>query len=176
MSSNSIYPTSHAARESEPHKCRPVQTMQHLRLMISRISVTTSPPWIFRLLYFEKSLHFNNCYRIIYCDNSFREGVTALNEGHRICGNATLLCWKKAPIFPLCARSAHRMHSCKPIRKSLALSMWWLCVHDADMSATDSGENRAFAFAVESHTPTLVLHPKVLTAEWVGERFYPRRS
>ena len=169
MSSNSIYPTSHAARESEPHKCRPVQTMQHLRLMISRISVTTSPPWIFRLLYFEKSLHFNNCYRIIYCDNSFREGVTALNEGHRICGNATLLCWKKAPIFPLCARSAHRMHSCKPIRKSLALSMWWLCVHDADMSATDSGENKAFAYAAENHTPTLVLHPKELTAKWVGE-------
>lgn len=49
-------------------------------------------------------------------------------------------------------------------------------VVDADMSATDSGENRAFAFAVESHTPTLVLHPKELTAEWVGERFYPRRS
>ena len=58
--------------------------MQHLRLMISRISVTTSPPKIFRLLYFEKSLHFNSYYRIIYCDNSFREGVTALEEGPRI--------------------------------------------------------------------------------------------
>lgn len=46
----------------------------------------------------------------------------------------------------------------------------------ADLSATDSGENRAVVFAVESHTPTLVLHPKELTAEWVGERFYPRRS
>jgi hypothetical protein len=45
-----------------------------------------------------------------------------------------------------------------------------------DLSATDSGENRAFAFAVESHTPTLVLHPKELTAKWVGEQFYPRQS
>ena len=61
-------------------------------------------------------------------------------------------------------------------RKIIDLADVVLCVHDADMSATDSGENRAFAFAVESHTPTLVLHPKELTAEWVGERFYPRRS
>nr|DAS86934.1 MAG TPA: hypothetical protein [Caudoviricetes sp.] len=38
--------------------------------MISRMSVTTSPPWIFRLLYFGKSLHFNNYCRIIYCDNN----------------------------------------------------------------------------------------------------------
>ena len=61
-------------------------------------------------------------------------------------------------------------------RKIIGLADVVLYVHDADMSATDSGENRAFAFAVESHTPTLVLHPKELTAKWVGERFYPRRS
>lgn len=61
-------------------------------------------------------------------------------------------------------------------RKIIDLADVVLYVHDADMSATDSGENRAFAFAVESHTPTLVLHPKELTAEWVGEQFYPRRS
>ena len=61
-------------------------------------------------------------------------------------------------------------------RKIIDLADVVLYVHDADMSATGSGENRAFAFAVESHTPTLVLHPKELTAEWVGERFYPRRS
>ena len=41
------------------------------RLMISKISVTISPPLIFRLLYFEKSLHFNNCCRIIYYDNNY---------------------------------------------------------------------------------------------------------
>ena len=61
-------------------------------------------------------------------------------------------------------------------RKIICLADVVLCVHDTDLSATDSGETRAFVFAVESHTPTLVLHPKVLTAEWVGERFYPRRS
>lgn len=61
-------------------------------------------------------------------------------------------------------------------KKILGLAYVVIYVHDADMSATDSGENRAFAFAVESHTPTLVLHPKELTAEWVGEQFYPRRS
>ena len=61
-------------------------------------------------------------------------------------------------------------------RKIIDLADVVLYVHDADMSATGSGENRAFAFAVESHTPTLVLHPKELTAEWVGEQFYPRRS
>ena len=61
-------------------------------------------------------------------------------------------------------------------KKIIDLADVVLYVHDADMSATDSGENRAFAFAVESHTPTLVLHPKELTAKWVGERFYPRRS
>lgn len=61
-------------------------------------------------------------------------------------------------------------------KKIIDLADVVLCVHDTDLSATDSGENRAFAFAVESHTPTLVLHPKELTAEWVGERFYPRRS
>lgn len=61
-------------------------------------------------------------------------------------------------------------------RKIIDLADVVLCVHDADMSATDSGENRAFAFAAENHTPTLVLHPKELTAKWVGERFYPRRS
>ena len=61
-------------------------------------------------------------------------------------------------------------------RKIIDLADVVLCVHDTDLSATDSGENRAFAFAVESHTPTLVLHPKELTAEWVGEQFYPRRS
>lgn len=61
-------------------------------------------------------------------------------------------------------------------RKIIDLADVVLCVHDTDLSATDSGENRAFVFAVESHTPTLVLHPKELTAEWVGERFYPRRS
>ena len=54
-------------------------------------------------------------------------------------------------------------------RKIIDLADVVLYVHDADMSATDSGENRAFAFAVESHTPTLVLHPKELTAKWVGE-------
>ena len=52
--------------------------------MISRISVTTSPPKIFRLLYFEKSLHFNNYYRIIYYDNNCVEGVTALEADSRI--------------------------------------------------------------------------------------------
>lgn len=61
-------------------------------------------------------------------------------------------------------------------RKIIGLADVVLYVHDADMSATDSGENRAFAFAAENHTPTLVLHPKELTAKWVGERFYPRRS
>ena len=61
-------------------------------------------------------------------------------------------------------------------RKIIDLADVVLCVHDTDLSATDSGENRAFVFAVESHTPTLVLHPKELTAEWVGEQFYPRRS
>lgn len=61
-------------------------------------------------------------------------------------------------------------------KKIIDLADVVLYVHDADMSATGSGENRAFAFAVESHTPTLVLHPKELTAEWVGEQFYPRRS
>lgn len=61
-------------------------------------------------------------------------------------------------------------------RKIIDLADVVLYVHDTDLSATDSGENRAFVFAVESHTPTLVLHPKELTAEWVGERFYPRRS
>lgn len=61
-------------------------------------------------------------------------------------------------------------------RKIIDLADVVLCVHDTDLSATDSGENRAFVFAVESHTPTLVLHPKELIAEWVGERFYPRRS
>ena len=69
-------------------------------------------------------MHFNNYCRIIYCDNSFREGVTALNEGHRICGNATLLCWKKAPIFRSCVPWVRRMHSCKPIGRSSALPMW----------------------------------------------------
>ena len=49
--------------------------------MISRISVTTSPPKIFRLLYFEKSLHFNNYYRIIYYDNALPvEGVMFMGE------------------------------------------------------------------------------------------------
>ena len=61
-------------------------------------------------------------------------------------------------------------------RKIIDLADVVLYVHDADMSATDSGENRAFAFAAENHTPTLVLHPKELTAKWVGEQFYPRRS
>ena len=61
-------------------------------------------------------------------------------------------------------------------RKIIGLADVVLYVHDADMSATDSGENKAFAYAAENHTPTLVLHPKELTAEWVGERFYPRRS
>ena len=61
-------------------------------------------------------------------------------------------------------------------RKIIGLADVVLCVHDTDLSATDSGENRAFAFAVESHTPTLVLYPKELTAKWVGEQFYPRRS
>ena len=61
-------------------------------------------------------------------------------------------------------------------KKIIGLADVVLYVHDADMSATDSGENRAFAFAAENHTPTLVLHPKELTAKWVGERFYPRRS
>ncbi len=61
-------------------------------------------------------------------------------------------------------------------RKIIDLADVVLCVHDTDLSATDSGESKAFAYAAESHTPTLVLHPKELTAEWVGERFYPRRS
>ena len=52
--------------------------------MISRISVTTSPPKIFRLLYFEKSLHFNNYYRIIYYDNTATEGVMFLKESRHI--------------------------------------------------------------------------------------------
>ena len=61
-------------------------------------------------------------------------------------------------------------------RKIIGLADVVLCVHDTDLSATDSGENRAFSFAAESHTPTLVLHPKELTAEWVGKQFYPGRS
>ena len=52
--------------------------------MISRISVTTSPPKIFRLLYFEKSLHFNNYYRIIYYDNTRVESVMFLKESRHI--------------------------------------------------------------------------------------------
>lgn len=52
--------------------------------MISRISVTTSPPKIFRLLYFEKSLHFNNYYRIIYYDNASVEGVMFMGESRHI--------------------------------------------------------------------------------------------
>ena len=58
-------------------------------------------------------------------------------------------------------RKALLMHD---LRKIIGLADVVLCVHDTDLSATDSGENRAFAFAVESHTPTLVLHPKELTA------------
>ena len=61
-------------------------------------------------------------------------------------------------------------------RKIIDLADVVLYVHDADMSASDNAENKAFAYAAENHTPTLVLHPKELTAEWVGEQFYPRRS
>ena len=49
-------------------------------------------------------------------------------------------------------------------KKIIDLADVVLYVHDADMSATDSGENKTFAYAAESHTPTLVLHPKELTA------------
>lgn len=54
-------------------------------------------------------------------------------------------------------------------KKIIGLADVVLCVHDTDLSATDSGENKAFAYAAENHTPTLVLHPKELTAKWVGE-------
>jgi uncharacterized phage-like protein YoqJ len=234
--------------------------------MISRISVTTSPPKIFRLLYFEKSLHFNNYYRIIYYDNTRVESVMFLKESRHIyrcavigqapmrypwgfdeedsgcrklkielaqqimalrqggvsqflvacdCGvglyageiinglravdsDLMLICYtpheeqatKWAPYlreryFTMLEKCTHISVVCpvgtpdaqlQAYRKIICLADVVLCVHDTDLSATDSGENRAFAFAVESHTPTLVLHPKVLTAEWVGERFYPRRS
>ena len=235
--------------------------------MISRISVTTSPPKIFRLLYFEKSLHFNNYYRIIYYDNASVEGVMFMGESRHIyrcavigqapmrypwgfdeedsgcrklkielaqqimvlhqcgvsqfltacdCGvglyaaeivnglrettdpDLMLFCYipheeqatKWAPYlreryFTMLGKCTHISVVCpvgtpdaqlQAYRKIIDLADVVLYVHDADMSATDSGENRAFAFAVESHTPTLVLHPKELTAEWVGEQFYPRRS
>lgn len=49
-------------------------------------------------------------------------------------------------------------------KKIISLADVVLYVHDADMSATDSGENKAFAYAAENHTPTMVLHPKELTA------------
>lgn len=49
-------------------------------------------------------------------------------------------------------------------KKIIDLADVVLCVHDADMSAIDSAENKAFACAAENHTPTLVLHPKELTA------------
>lgn len=61
-------------------------------------------------------------------------------------------------------------------RKIIDLADVVLYVHDADMSASDNAENKALAYAAENHTPTLVLHPKELTAEWVGKQFYPRRS
>ena len=61
-------------------------------------------------------------------------------------------------------------------RKIIGLADVVLCVYDTDLSATDSGENKAFAYAAENHTPTLVLHPKELTTKWVGKQFYPRRS
>ena len=54
-------------------------------------------------------------------------------------------------------------------RKIIDLADVVLYVHDADMSASDNAENKAFAYAAENHTPTLVLHPKELTAKWVGE-------
>lgn len=61
-------------------------------------------------------------------------------------------------------------------RKIIDLADVVLYVHDADMSASDNAENKAFAYAAENHTPTMVLHPKELTAKWVGKQFYPRRS
>ena len=61
-------------------------------------------------------------------------------------------------------------------RKIIDLADVVLYVHDADMSASDNAENKAFAYAAENHTPTMVSHPKELTAKWVGKQFYPRRS
>lgn len=46
-------------------------------------------------------------------------------SGHRICGNAILLCWKNAPIFRSCVPWVRRMHSCKPIGRSSTLPMWY---------------------------------------------------
>lgn len=47
-----------------------------------------------------------------------------LQNGRPTCGNATLLCWRNAPLSPLCARSVCRTRSSKPTRRSSALQMW----------------------------------------------------